>query len=550
MASSIAPHVLRQKKPPDKSLGEQLKNAVFQPCKDMVKVQDAVFHKDISTDEVFSRSMNSSMESLDISHGRDNGASTSLINVLKVHDKNVGASQLNLPEKNAMDVNASSRNKNVGESYHNLSQEHDMHVSENNDSAVPPGFELPNSRKRARINAAGADALQFPSINHRSKLVDNVAREQNRYAILGDIDIETEHVNSVRHDLRKDSAVRNAERGVASERRSFCPPIFLFNVKDLKTLIDQLKARNVVFRIVNKSKYKSKLYLQDPVAHSEMMTLLRNKKIESYSFTPKEMRKKSIVVRGLHHNMDVEAVKAEINDIVPESVESVSKFQTAFSRKNNFDTSLYLVTLCTGRGANEVRNIKEIDYQMVTWERPDKKRREVQCWRCQKWGHMSANCNRLQVCMKCGEGHPARECAMEEGSAPFCANCKTQGHTSNWRGCSAYKEYVEIRELTRDSDRKLKEQASANVVLATRSSFVRPEGLYSDVLRSPPAVPAVSEKPPLIHAFLKIAKELCGQENIESKVERFVRNYARLPREQAKRECLSLLKEVVQNYGP
>ena len=66
--------------------------------------------------------------------------------------------------------------------------------------------------------------------------------------------------------------------------------------------MDQLEARapKIVFKIKNVNRSKSKLYLADNAVHADMMTLLRDKKFNSYSFTPKDLRQMSLIMRGLY----------------------------------------------------------------------------------------------------------------------------------------------------------------------------------------------------------------------------------------------------------
>ena len=95
-------------------------------------------------------------------------------------------------------------------------------------------------------------------------------------------------------------------------RQSFCPPIFLYNI-NIKHLVDQLEARipKIVFKIKNVNRSKSKLYLADVNIHEEMMTILKEKKVNSYSFTPKELRKTSLIIRGLYAGIDASGMKDE-----------------------------------------------------------------------------------------------------------------------------------------------------------------------------------------------------------------------------------------------
>lgn len=103
--------------------------------------------------------------------------------------------------------------------------------------------------------------------------------------------------------------------------KQFCPPIFLFGV-NIKSLVEQLKVKELDFQIVNKGKV-SKLYLQDVSAHSEMMQLLKEKNIESYSFALSSLKYQSLVLRGLYFDSNINDIESDLNRIVPDALQSV-----------------------------------------------------------------------------------------------------------------------------------------------------------------------------------------------------------------------------------
>ncbi|XP_073966281.1 uncharacterized protein [Choristoneura fumiferana] len=54
----------------------------------------------------------------------------------------------------------------------------------------------------------------------------------------------------------------------------------------------------------------------------------------------------------------------------------------------------------------------------------------AQCHRCQAFRHSSVNCHHPQRCVRCGEGHAARDCQRPREDPPTCANCGGP-HTAN-----------------------------------------------------------------------------------------------------------------------
>lgn len=115
----------------------------------------------------------------------------------------------------------------------------------------------------------------------------NTNKDNNKYAILGELDIQTDKPSTSKSQAKQNTEPKTKEK---PKPNPFCPPIFIYNM-NIKKLVEQLKSKNINFKIKNKSRYKSKLYLRDANVHLEMMTLLKEKNIDSYSFTPKELKK-------------------------------------------------------------------------------------------------------------------------------------------------------------------------------------------------------------------------------------------------------------------
>ena len=118
------------------------------------------------------------------------------------------------------------------------------------------------------------------------------------------------------------------------------------------------RSPKIVFKIKNVNRSKSKLYLADNAVHAEMMTLLREKKVNSYSFTPKDLRQMSLIMRGLYCASEVDEIKSTLDRLVPNVVAKVSKFSTPHSLKYKIDTGLFIIYHLPGKGLGDVSHIK------------------------------------------------------------------------------------------------------------------------------------------------------------------------------------------------
>lgn len=374
---------------------------------------------------------------------------------------------------------------------------------------------------------------------------------QNYFGILGDLEIETTPITLTQKTEKTtpNNNTNNKSSNKPPSRKSFCPPIFLYNV-NVKTFVDQLVSKTppITFKIKNVSKNKSKLYLADPLVHTNMMRLLRDKKVEAYSFTPKELKQLSLIMRGLYHGCEVSQVTEEFEKIAPGVVSKVTKYTTKYSIKNSLDTGLFLVTLCPGKKLSDVAHIKYLLSQVVSWERPKKKEQELQCHRCQKWGHAAKNCSAEFKCVKCDKKHLPGECqrAKTESSDPHCVNCGEAGHPANFRGCPSYKGFVKAKKEKIAKARMEQITAANNLKRATSSGLRSPGTTFAQLFHPQHNLPLQEKTPSIIDEFLKLSSYFLEPEelSLEEEISIFMSEFRTLSEKDAKKEFLRLLHKV------
>ncbi|XP_071041479.1 uncharacterized protein [Parasteatoda tepidariorum] len=97
---------------------------------------------------------------------------------------------------------------------------------------------------------------------------------------------------------------------------------------------------------------------------------------------------------------------------------------------------LFLIILPDSPMHRDCINIKEILHTTVQIERFRGGRYEVQCFRCQKFGHTQKNCTNDPACMKCAGAHFSFECSKPRSLPATCINCNG-AHPACFTGCSA-----------------------------------------------------------------------------------------------------------------
>ena len=212
---------------------------------------------------------------------------------------------------------------------------------------------------------------------------------------------------------------------------------------------------------------------------------------------------------------------------VPNVVSKVTRFTTPYSVKNSYDTGLFLVTLNQGNSLSDISHIKYLLSQTILWEKPKKNDKEVQCHRCQRWGHIAKNCNSEFQCVKCDKKHPQGECQRtnSESSAPHCVNCGVSGHPANWRGCPAYRNYLASRRerIKKTSEEKLVAKNNVNKIC---QSFRSPGKSFASLFQVN-ATQAQTQKPSIIEEFLKLANVFLVPEelSLEQQITNLLKNF-------------------------
>ena len=69
----------------------------------------------------------------------------------------------------------------------------------------------------------------------------------------------------------------------------------------------------------------------------------------------------------------------------------------------------------------------------------------IQCFKCQKFGHISKNCRGKQKCPLCSEDHTFEECQNRENKK--CSNCGGS-HSAGFKGCMVFVKAQEIKQLS------------------------------------------------------------------------------------------------------
>lgn len=172
--------------------------------------------------------------------------------------------------------------------------------------------------------------------------------------------------------------------------------------------------------------------------YKQALEALKNDDKKLFSYTPKEEKLKTYLLKNLEGSFHQEEILQELKALEIPSIEfvSVAPFSTKHSIANNKKLPMFIVQLSPLSKVGNLSQVKRLPYQEVTWEKFRKTNR-TQCRRGQREGHSAANCLLTPRCVKCAEEHPLGECPVNNSSLtpddprwvkPKCVHCKGKGH--------------------------------------------------------------------------------------------------------------------------
>lgn len=171
--------------------------------------------------------------------------------------------------------------------------------------------------------------------------------------------------------------------------------------------------------------------------YRKLLHALRDNKIE-HMFLSSEADKKPIkvVIRGLPMSTKLDDIQEDLQD-QGFPVETVGQMKSLHKKKARMP--LFLVTLRDDAKARSILELRAIMYTRITIEDYRAPREPRQCFTCQRFDHVSANCQANPRCVKCGQAHASKACPTQIEQAQLkCANCGGN-HAANYRGCDSYK---------------------------------------------------------------------------------------------------------------
>lgn len=285
------------------------------------------------------------------------------------------------------------------------------------------------------------------------------------------------------------------------QKRTTKPPAIIAENVQTKALVAELKNKlghgEFMFQTVNPK--KKRIQVNSKESHGKVLEILKEQKIESFSYTPKDERPTTLLLKKVCCTYDKDDVAAALKAAFPSTNFSrVEKFEVPprYLKTNPGrykDTNIWQLTVPPRTDIRAITKTTTLDEikQVVSFE--VYRTEDIPfCRNCKEWNHTKNNCQKLWRCSRCTTDHALGQCQVpeatfdsngvqSEASIPSCRNCGKKGHPASYR-CEVYKRIKKFKEMA-----KGKREAATTQKATFVSEYTQKGVSYSDRLKPKPA---------------------------------------------------------------
>jgi len=239
------------------------------------------------------------------------------------------------------------------------------------------------------------------------------------------------------------------------------PPIVLTSKINLIAVQKEIKLIVTGSFEFRNTRTGTKIMSKEMADYSAIRQYLEAKHLSYYTFFPKSEKPIKAVIRHLLHDTPAEDISNSLNDLGFDviNVKQMTSKKPGPQGRTEVNLPLFLVTLPRTEKSQQIFKLNKICNIIIKVEAYRAQSGLTQCYNCQQFGHVWANCRQPPRCLWCGRGHLHKECPekQKEDSSPRCCNCTLkdgeQPHPSSYRGCSHAKEEISRRRSQNSSNK-------------------------------------------------------------------------------------------------
>lgn len=307
---------------------------------------------------------------------------------------------------------------------------------------IEPDFKKP--RKTAKISKTSATS-EVTTNNSYSALSDN-----------DDTVSDTSANNGKNHKPKRKHTqppkINQEQAAPKPTPKIRAPPIFL-QITGVKTTIEFLKAMNIAptdFLVREFDDKFTRVYPGNIEVYNKIIGILKVNNAKYFTYTPRQLKIKTIVLKGIRGGYDEIAVKSALDELHLNEV-NITKVSKMIFDKTKPSLYHFLVSVTHDSLTASLTRTKKLLSQPIRWERL-RKPTIFMCKRCQQTGHSSSNCHLAPNCVKCAGEHESKDCTLkdvQDRGKLKCINCNEIGHPASYQGCPALKLLAEAKKADR-----------------------------------------------------------------------------------------------------
>lgn len=333
----------------------------------------------------------------------------------------------------------------------------------------------------------------------RASTSSTLPTQRNQYEALSDDETDMEQGSETENpsDNPTDATIRRPQK-----KRERPPPIYVTGssmtmvinlIKDTGTPKTEFLVREIVDandEPASKEQSKHNIYVKQIDHFVKIKNALKEKGIQFYTYTPKETKPKTLLVKGIRGAFSTDEIKQELVELGLPNVEFISVTEYQFSRDQPHKHH-HLVQVTNTSTTAELFKVKSLAYQRIRWEHL-RKPSLFQCRKCQRIGHASANCFLNYRCVKCAGSHEPGKCpivAKDNRAELKCANCGKNGHPASYGGCPYLKMAMGLKKEQAANRRAATENKVNRIAASVNGNFSYAEAASSRRATAPAYLP-------------------------------------------------------------
>jgi hypothetical protein len=135
-----------------------------------------------------------------------------------------------------------------------------------------------------------------------------------------------------------------------------------------------------------------------------------SKKLSFYTFFPKFQKPIKAVIRHLPPNTPAEEIYEALVELGFDMYSVTTTRRSPSQDSEHSNLPLYLITLPRSEKSQDIFKLTGLCHISIKVEAYRNQNGLMQCYSCQKFGHVWANCSQPPRCMWCGGGHLHKVC--------------------------------------------------------------------------------------------------------------------------------------------